>query len=182
MCVYVLLLVLGSKPYGCSGAGEPGAAARGLNAISHIFTVRCSSRARGARAATVRRTLATFALDSPSFPDLRARHDAYVDKASAIADLLVGDAGTHRHTRAFFARPRKFGKSLTLDTMLAAGDLPAGVAPWPGRVPVDVDAVFGGLAVHERLRARDPVLRGLLQRAHFVVKLALGGATSGAKV
>ena len=71
---------------------------------------------RGTRAATVRRTLATFSLDSPSFPDLRARRDAYVDKTSAIADLLVGDEGMHRQTRAFFARPRKFGKSLTLDT------------------------------------------------------------------
>jgi hypothetical protein len=140
---------------------------------------------RGTRAATVRRTLATFALDSPSFPDLRARRDAYVDKTSAIADLLMGDEGMHRHTRAFFARPRKFGKSLTLDIaaeMLAAGELPPGVAPWPGRVPVDVDAVFGGLAVHERLRTRDPTLRGLLQRAHFVVNINLGVAQTGAEL
>ena len=79
----------------------------------------------------MRRTLATFALDSPSFPDLRARRDAYVDKTSAIADLLMGDEGMHRHTRAFFARPRKFGKSLTLDIaaeMLAAGELPPGAS------------------------------------------------------
>ena len=37
--------------------------------------------------------------------------------------------------RAFFARPRKFGKSLTRDVaaqMLAAGALPPGVAPWAG--------------------------------------------------
>jgi hypothetical protein len=131
----------------------------------------------------MRRALANFSLDSPSFPDLRARHDAYVDKTSAIADLLVGDEGMHRQTRAFFARPRKFGKSLTLDTaaeMLAAGELPAGVAPWPGRVPTDVDTVFGGLAVHARLRARDPSLRGLLQHAHFVVKMGLGEAQTGA--
>jgi len=128
---------------------------------------------------------ATVALDSPSFPVLRARGDAFIDKTSSIADLLASDAGMHRRSRAFFARPRKFGKSLTLDVaaeMLAAGELPAGVAPWPGYVPVDVDAVFGGLAVHARLRARDPALRGLLERAHFVVKLGLGGAQTGAKI
>ena len=60
--------------------------------------------------------------------------------------------------------------------MLAAGALPVGVAPWLGYAPVDVEAVFGGLAVHARLRARDPALRGLLERAHFVADLGLGGA------
>ena len=127
----------------------------------------------------------TIGLDSPSFPALRARRDTYVDKTSAIADLLASDEGMYRQTRAFFARPRKFGKSLTLDVaaeMLAAGALPAGVTPWPGHVPVDIDAVFGGLAVHERLRRRDPLLRGLLERAHFVVKLGLGDAQTGAKL
>jgi hypothetical protein len=102
-----------------------------------------------------------------------------VDKTSAIADLLASDDALS----AFFARPRKFGKSLTLDvaaTMLAAGALPAGTAPWPGHAPVDVDAIFGGLAVHARLRARDPALRGLLDRAHFVVSLGLGDVQSGA--
>ena len=123
-----------------------------------------------------------LALDSPSFPTLRARRNAYVDKTSAIADLLVSDEGMFNQTRAFFTRPRKFGKSLTLDVaaeMLAAGALPAGVAPWPGYEPVDVDAVFGGLAVHVRWRARDQALHGLLERAHFVVKLGLGGAQTG---
>jgi len=67
-------------------------------------------------------------------------------------------------------------------TMLAAGELPAGVAPWPGYDPVDVDAAFGGLAVHARLRAGDPSLRGLLQRAHFVIKLGLGGAQTGSRL
>jgi len=108
-----------------------------------------------------------------------------VDKTSAIADLLVSDEGMHDRPYAFFARPRKFGKSLTLDVaaaMLAAGALPAGAAPWPGYAPVDVDALFGGLAVHVRLCARDPALRGLLQRAHFVVKLGLGEAQTGTKL
>ena len=124
-----------------------------------------------------------IALDSASFAALRARRDAFVDKTDAIAELLAGDVGMHRRSRAFFARPRKFGKSLTLDvaaTMLAAGELPTGVMPWPGYKPVDVDAAFGGLAVHARLLAGDPSLRGLLRRAHFVIKLGLGGATTGA--
>ena len=129
------------------------------------------------------RTLATFSLDSPSFPALRSDRSAYVDKTSAIADLLASDEGMRLRRRAFFARPRKFGKSLTLDVaaqMLAAGALPPGVEPWPGHRPVDVDAVFGGLDVHKRLRAGDPGLRGLLTRAHFVVNLGLGGAQTGA--
>ena len=131
------------------------------------------------------RPFSAVALDSAGFAALRARGTVLVDKTCAIADLLAGDAGMHNATRAFFSRPRKFGKSLTLDvaaTMLAAGSLPAGVAPWPGREPVDADEAFGGLAVHARLRAGDPSLRGLLRRAHFVVKLGLGGAQSGTEL
>ena len=140
-----------------------------------------SALARGCE----RRGIASFSLDSPSFPTLRARACPFVDKTSAIADLLSTDEGMRCQSRAFFARPRKFGKSLTLDVaaeMLAAGALPTGVAPWPGYAPVDVEAVFGGLDVHKRLRARDPSLRGLLERAHFVVKLGLGDATTGARL
>jgi hypothetical protein len=127
----------------------------------------------------------TFSLDSLDFPTLRARRNAYVDKTGAIADLLASDEGMLNRSRAFFARPRKFGKSLTLSVageMLAAGELPPGVKPWPGFRRVDVDACFGGLAVHERLRAGDAGLGGLLQRAHFVVKLGLGGAQTGAEL
>ena len=123
-----------------------------------------------------------IALDSVDFPVLRARSDPFVDKTSAIADLL---ASMHKRRYVFFARPRKFGKSLTLSIageMLAAGALPRDVAPWPGYKPVDVPGLFGGLQVHERLLAGDASLRGLLQRPHFVVKLGLGGATSGAKL
>ena len=130
------------------------------------------------------RPLRSIALSSPDFLSLRTGGAAYVDKTSAIADLLNAHASGDAH-RVFFARPRKFGKSLTLDvagTMLAAGELPDGTAHWPGFVPVDVEAVFGGLAVHARLRAGDSSLRGLLRRAHFVVKLELGGAMSGAKL
>ena len=127
----------------------------------------------------------TFSLDSPDFPSLRTRRNAYVDKTGAIADLLASDEGMLNRSRVFFARPRKFGKSLTLSVageMLAAGELPSGVKPWPGFRRVDVEACFGGLTVHERLLRRDPSLNGLLERAHFVVKLGLGGAQTGAKL
>ena len=53
----------------------------------------------------------------------RARGEAYVDRTSAIADLLASDEAMS----TFFARPRKFGKSLTLDVaaeMLAAARCP----------------------------------------------------------
>ena len=33
--------------------------------------------------------------------------------------------------------------------------------------------------MHERLLRRDPSLRGLLERAHFVIKLGLGEAQTG---
>ena len=108
---------------------------------------------------------------------------ALVDKTSAIADLLNYDAPDVQ--RIFFARPRKFGKLLTLSIageMLAAGALPEGVSPWSGFAPVDVPGLFGGLQVHKRLLAGDVSLRGLLQRPHFVVKLGLGGAQTGAEL
>jgi len=116
------------------------------------------------------------------FPALRSRGSAFVDKTGAIADLL---SSMRSQSRAFFRRPRQFGKSLTLSIaaeMLAAGALPPGVAPWPGYAPVDVPGLFCGLQVHERLLAGDASLRGLLQRPHFVVKLRLGGAQTGAEL
>ena len=140
--------------------------------------------AAAARVARARRAL-TIALHSAGFAALRARNEAFVDKTGAIADLLVGEEGMWHTPCAFFARPRKFGKSLTLDicaAMLSAGELPAGAAPWPGYVPVDVNAAFGGLAVHARVLAGDLSLRGLLQRAHFVVHLGLGDAQTGAEL
>ena len=56
------------------------------------------------------------------------------------------------------------------------------MAPWPGYAPVDAGALFAGLQVHEHLLRGDATLRSLLQRPHFVVKLGLGGVTSGAKL
>ena len=130
------------------------------------------------------RALGSIATNSPEFSVMRAGGAAFVDKTGAIADLLNYAKPGNAH-RVFFSRPRKFGKSLTLSIageMLAAGALPRDVAPWPGYKPVDVPGLFGGLQVHERLLADDASLRGLLQRSHFVVKLGLGGATSGAKL
>ena len=126
------------------------------------------------------RRFSSFTLDSKDFATLRARGSMLVDKTGAIADLLSGTM--QDQSCVFFARPRKFGKSLTLSIaaeMLAAGPLPRGVAPWPGYAPVDARALFGGLQVHERLLRGDASLGGLLQRPHFVVKLGLGGAASG---
>ena len=112
---------------------------------------------------------------------MRARNKPFVDKTGAIAELLLQPRLSHR---VIFTRPRKFGKSLTLDMMsaiLAAGTLPRGVQPWPGYEPVDVEALFGGprpLAVYERLKDGRP----LLHAPHFVVHLSLGTAPSGTLV
>lgn len=120
--------------------------------------------------------LQSLALGSPEFSAMRAGGALMVDKTGAIADLLNCNApDTHR---IFFARPRKFGKSFTLSAaaeILAAGALPPTVKPWPGFTEVDVHSVFGGTEVHSRLLKAPKELRGLLQQAHFVVKLSLGG-------
>jgi hypothetical protein len=122
-------------------------------------------------------------LDSKDFPYLRSRGSLLVDKTGAIADLLSGVMCDN--TCVFFARPRKFGKSLTLSIaaeMLAAGPLPKGVKAWPGYVAVKTTELFGGLEVHKRLLQKDTTLAGLLERPHFVVKLSLGDAQTGAKL
>ena len=130
------------------------------------------------------RAAGSIAVHSPDFSFMRTGGASLVDKTSAIADLLNHAAPGDLH-RFFFARPRKFGKSLTLSIaaeMLAAGELPPSAQPWPGYAPVDTEQLFGGLQVHERLLRGDATLRSLLQRPHFVVKLGLGGASSGAKL
>jgi hypothetical protein len=130
------------------------------------------------------RFLGSIALYSPSFSEIRAGGAALVDKTGAIADLLNAASPGDAH-RVFFARPRKFGKSLTLSIaaeMLAVGPLPQGVTPWPGYAPANARALFEGLQVHERLLRGDASLGGLLQRPHFVVKLGLGLAQSGTEL
>lgn len=143
---------------------------RACRSTSGSVSLRCSSR---------------IALDSVDFPTLRARCDPLVDKTSDIADLLATTMEKRRNI--FFTRPRKFGKSLLLSIaaeMLAAGHLPPGVNPWPGYKRVDVDELFGGLKVHERLRkiGGDPTLGSLFQRPHFVIKLSLGETQTGTKL
>ncbi len=108
------------------------------------------------------RRFSSLSLESNSFAALRAS-GKLVDKTGAIADLLGGAPLMKDRNNVFFARPPGFGKSLTLSIaaeMLAAGPLPLGVAPWPGYAPADARALFGGLAVHERLLRSDPSLGG----------------------
>ena len=115
-------------------------------------------------------------------PWLREHKFRYVDKTGAIADFLMHRDGMHNKSRAFFVRPALFGKSLMLSTateMLRAGELPPGVTPWRNYVPVDIDKLFGGLAVHERLRRNDPTLGTLMRQARFVIQLGVSGAMTG---
>lgn len=122
-------------------------------------------------------------LTSLPFADLLAAKAPFVDKTSAIADLLAGD--DPETGRAFFARPRKFGKSLTLDiagAILAAGELPPGVKAWKGYKMMAAPAALAGTAVYERFTRGDLALGDLLRRAHFVVSLDLGDAATGAKL
>ncbi len=100
--------------------------------------------------------LTRLALSSPTFTTMRTEGAIMVDKTGAIVDMLNCHAKADVH-RVFFARPRKFGKSLTITTsaaILAAGDLPGGVDPWPGYARVDIDAVFGGTEAQVRVRVR----------------------------
>jgi len=133
--------------------------------------------ASGAGASAEVPKLATHCLD---FVDMRSKGFPVVDKTGAIADLLnYGEGDAHR---IFFARPRKFGKTFTLSTaaeILAAGALPAGVEAWPAFESVDVDTVFSGMEVHARLKTDAEGLCGLLQQAHFVVLISLGGVPTG---
>lgn len=117
-------------------------------------------------------------LKSSGFLNIRNKQCAFVDKTSAIADFLASQSSK----RAFLSRPRRFGKSTTMEIiaeMLAAGDLPPDVNRWPGYTPVDVEAVFGGLEAHKRLRDNDGDLGLLLRQPHFVIKIALAGAHTG---
>lgn len=132
---------------------------------------------RGASTA-VPRAFRVIDLESSGFRDIRDNKCAFVDKTSAIADFLASRSSK----RAFLSRPRRFGKSTTMEViaeMLAAGDLPLDVKRWPGYTPVDVDTVFGGLEAHTRLRGNDPDLGHLFRQPHFVIKIALADAHTG---
>ena len=85
-----------------------------------------------------------------TFRKLRERDCYYVDKTAYVERLL--DAGTHY----FLSRPRRFGKSLFLDTLkeLFEGN----------------EALFEGLYIHDRhdWSQRHPVVRLDFARGHFV--------------
>ena len=81
-----------------------------------------------------------------SFRRLRERDCYYVDKTALIGDLI--DRGEHY----FLSRPRRFGKSLLLDTL---GELFAGS-----------EDLFRGLHIHDRWD---------WDRKHPVVRLSFGG-------
>ena len=81
-----------------------------------------------------------------SFRTLRERDSYYVDKTPLIRELI--DGGGHY----FLSRPRRFGKSLLLDTM---GELFAGS-----------ESLFRGLHIHDRWD---------WDKAHPVVRLSFAG-------
>ncbi len=144
--------------------------------VAHFSTAASSTAI--ATASTERR----IDLTSSGFVTLRNEGLAYVDKTSAIVDVL---ASAELSCRAFFSRPRRFGKSLTISVMaemLAAGPLPLGAEQWPGYECVDVEGLFGGLAVHDRVIKKDADACSVMERAHFVVKLPLGDAQTGTKL
>ena len=84
-----------------------------------------------------------------TFRKIREDHCYYVDKTAYIARLV--DEGTHY----FLSRPRRFGKSLFLDTLKEL---------FEGNEPL-----FKGLAIHERWdwSVRHPVLRLDFSRGNF---------------
>ena len=140
-----------------------------------------SSTGGSSQASTGSHAFRNIAIDSPSFLELRNRGAAFVDKTIMLADLLQTD----KLKRGFFSRPRKFGKSLTLDLiakLLEVGRPPPG-AEWRTNI-IDV-ALFKGLAVHKRLCTAisdDSSSETALRNAHFVIRLDLLGATTGREV
>ena len=109
-----------------------------------------------------------------TFRELREENCYYVDKTGFIARLL--DEGTHY----FLSRPRRFGKSLLLDTLK---DLFEGS-----------EALFAGLQIHDRWdwSVRHPVVRLDFGAGHFgepgyvhtsaMAQLAAAGQDAGVAV
>ena len=105
------------------------------------------------------------------------RGNAFVDKTGAIAQLLV--TSMYNHTRAFFARPRKFGKSLTLSIaaeLLTAGTLPEGVPSWGGFNGIGARKLFMGLQAERFLNESGSLLA---EGPHFVVHVDLAAILTG---
>ena len=110
-----------------------------------------------------------------TFRELRERNCYYVDKTAYVARLL--DEGKHY----FLSRPRRFGKSLFLDTCKEL---------FEGNEPL-----FEGLAIHDRWdwSVRHPVLRlsfgsgnfkqpGQLRQLNFKEQLQIAGGANRAVV
>ncbi len=116
-----------TSPHRC--AGEPSSAPAGQRDAACLVGLRC---------AMVRRRLP---IGMQTFRELRERDCYYVDKTAYIERLL--DEGKHY----FLSRPRRFGKSLFLDTLkeLFEGN----------------EELFAGLSIHERhdWSERHPVVR-----------------------
>ena len=124
-------------------------------------------------------------LNCPPLETIRECDMPFVDKTAAIVDML----NFSNPLRALFTRPRKFGKSLTLEMaarILAAGSLPPGVDPskikdsWRGYAPVDIEKLFGGLAVYDELKAPLAAPYDQLNVVHFVILPELGAVSTGA--
>jgi len=150
--------------------------------LASLRSCRHSTSQRSFSTATLAGQQRSIDLTSSGFLTMRRDGAAYVDKTGAIVDVLANPLLSRR---AFFPRPRRFGKSLTISVMaemLAAGQLPEGVTPWPGFKAVDINRVFGGLEVHERWKQGDAIARSVLNRAHFVIKLPLGDAQTGVEL
>ena len=116
-----------TSPHRC--AGEPSAAPAGQRDAACLV---------GLRYAMVRRRLP---IGMQTFRTLRERDCYYVDKTAYVERLL------HEGTHYFLSRPRRFGKSLFLDTLkeLFEGN----------------EELFAGLYIHERhdWSERHPVVR-----------------------
>lgn len=152
--------------------------------FSKLLATRCFRTSYSASDRAVRAYGSSSAAQQPSidtrstpFAEMRQLGVPFVDKTGAIADLLC--AGKTR--RAFFARPRRFGKSLTLDIMAellrhGAAELEANQLKIVGQ-PAS-DQLFNGLAVFDRLHSED-VRDSVLHQPHFVVHLGLAEAESG---
>lgn len=93
-----------------------------------------------------------LAIGVSDFPSLRRKGQPYVDKTSAVADLIEA-----RRPATVFCRPRRFGKSLLLSTLRAFLE----------RGPADLSSTFEGLAIWGR-----PAARAHFQR-HPVIHISL---------
>ena len=123
-------------PYGTL-TSSPGVRRSGFIAIADLITP-CGACLAGIRCAMVRRRLP---IGIQTFRKLREQDCYYVDKTAYVERLL------HEGTHYFLSRPRRFGKSLFLDTLKEFFE--------------GSEELFAGLYIHERhdWTERHPVVR-----------------------